>query len=89
VPHDLVHQVVDHAQAASARLEARSVTEGLFVVKLRDAEWFTFGARGAACRFPPEQQTDVGKLAGHLDHAASFAASVGRLRAARRRRRRG
>jgi superfamily II DNA/RNA helicase len=37
----------------------------------------------------PEQQTDVGKLAGRLGHAASFAASVGRPPAARRRRRRG
>jgi superfamily II DNA/RNA helicase len=37
----------------------------------------------------PEQQIDVGKLAGRLGHAASFAASVGRQPAARRRRRRG
>jgi ATP-dependent RNA helicase RhlE len=36
----------------------------------------------------PEQQTDVGKLAGHLGHAASFAASVGHPPTARRRRRR-
>jgi superfamily II DNA/RNA helicase len=37
----------------------------------------------------PEQQTDVGKLAGRLGHAASFEASVGRPPAPRRRRRRG
>lgn len=37
----------------------------------------------------PEQQTDVGKLAGRLGHAASFAASVGRPPAPVRRRRRG
>jgi superfamily II DNA/RNA helicase len=37
----------------------------------------------------PEQQTDVGKLAGRLGHAAAFEASVARPPAARRRRRRG
>jgi putative restriction endonuclease len=37
----------------------------------------------------PEQQTDVGKLAGRLGHAASFSASVGRPPAPVRRRRRG
>jgi superfamily II DNA/RNA helicase len=36
----------------------------------------------------PEQQTDVGQLAGRLGHAASFAASVGHPPTARRRRRR-
>ena len=45
------------------------------------------GRNGTALTFVlPEQQTDVGRIAGHLGHAAAFATSIGRPPAQRRRR---